>query len=78
MTKYSDDELLARMKSPGWHVATHEDEKPAAGSLEDAVRAAHDRHSKGEAPGLIQEIETSIELDMIAIEKLWRYLGLPV
>jgi hypothetical protein len=28
-------------------------------------------------PG-IEELETAITLDMIQIEKLWRYLGLPV
>jgi len=27
---------------------------------------------------LIEEIETSVELDMLQIAQLWRYLGLPV
>jgi hypothetical protein len=33
---------------------------------------------RGDAPGRIEELETAIELDIIQIEKLWRYLGLPV
>jgi hypothetical protein len=42
------------------------------------LNLAHQRKRQGEHLGLIQEIETSVELDMIAVEKLWRFLGLPV
>jgi hypothetical protein len=76
--KYTHDELIERMKSPGWSALADDKDEAAAGSLEDVVRAAHGRHSSGNAPGLIRQIETTIELDMLQLEMLWRYLGLPV
>jgi hypothetical protein len=51
---------------------------PVEGKLDDVLRAAHDRHKEGEHPGLIQQIETTVELDLIQMQQLWRYLGLPV
>ena len=75
--KYSDDELATRVKTNGWRLTRHNGE-PVTGTLQHLLNLSHQRRQKGEHPGLIQEIETKIELDMIAMEKLWRFLGLPV
>jgi hypothetical protein len=48
---------------------------PVTGTLEEVLKSGHQQ--RGQA-ARIQELETTIELDMIQIEKLWRYLGLPV
>ena len=76
-SRYTDDELSKRVASPGWR---HEskDDAPLTGTLEEALKSGHARHAKGQPPGRIAELETAVELDMIQIEKLWRYLGLPV
>jgi hypothetical protein len=71
--RYSDDELRNMVKSAGW-----KNEHGASGTLEDVLKASHERHKGGEKPGLIQQIENEVELDMLQVEKLWRYLGLPV
>ncbi len=77
--KYTDDELAQRVKSPGWRlVSGSKDDDTVTGTLEHVLGVTHERHAGGQAPGLIEEIETRIELDMIQIELLWRYLGLPV
>lgn len=74
-----EDDLTRRLASPGWRLTRNrKDDKPLTGTLEELVKTTHERKARGEATGLIQEIETMIELDMIQIEKLWRYLGLPV
>jgi hypothetical protein len=76
-SRYTDDELTNRVTSPGWrHVP--KDGVPVTGTLEDALKSGHALHASGGAAGPIEELETTIELDMIQIEKLWRYLGLPV
>jgi len=71
--KYSDDELRSMVKSTGW-----KDDKGASGTLEDVLKASHERRQSGEAPSLIRQLENEVELDLLQIEKLWRYLGLPV
>jgi hypothetical protein len=72
-------DLTGRLASPGWRLVTGEKDGAAVtGTLEQTLRASHDRKMNGEAPGLIEDMETTLELDLIAIEKLWRYLGLPV
>ena len=76
--KYSHDDLVERVKTPGWRLVTDKEDTTAAGTLERLLHLTHDRKQKGEPPGLIQEIETSVELDMLQIAQLWRYLGLPV
>ncbi len=73
--KYSDDELAGMVKTPGWKLAGDDATK---GTLEDVLKANHERRQSGKPPGLIEQLETSIELDLLQIEKLWRYLGLPV
>jgi hypothetical protein len=77
-SRYSFDQLVARLKSPGWRLKTDKKDKAVSGTLEDLVKVTKDRHEKGEHPGLIEEIETTIELDMIQLAELWRHLGLPV
>jgi hypothetical protein len=76
--KYTHAELTERVKSPGWGLVTGKDEGPVTGTLGDLLKIAHDRRKNGHAAGLIQEIVTTVELDMFQIELLWRYLGLPV
>ncbi len=75
--EYSRDELAKLTKSPGWHLDTG-DKARHTGTLEEVAKLAHERHTRGEHPGIIKQIETSIELEMIQIEQLWRSLGLPV
>ena len=76
---YNEDDLTQRLASPGWRLQTEKtDEEAVSGTLEQVVRATHARKMKGEPAGPVQEIETRIELDLIQLEKLWRYLGLPV
>jgi hypothetical protein len=76
---YNEDDLTQRLASPGWRLKPGTaDDAGVSGTLEHVVRTNHDRKLKGEATGRIEEIETAIELDLIQIEKLWRYLGLPV
>lgn len=53
-------------------------DNPVTGTLQHLLNLAHQRKKKGEHLGLIQEIETKIELDMFEVERLWRFLGLPV
>jgi len=71
----SNEELTASRTSPGWRLeaddATHE------GTLEDVAKVAHKRRAGGKPPGLIRQIATSIELDMLQLEALWYSLGLP-
>lgn len=76
--QYSFEELVARLKSGGWRHKTEGSDQTTDGTLEDALKATNDRQGKGEHPGLIEEIETTIELDMIQMAELWRHLGLPV
>jgi len=74
---YTEEELASRVKTPGWQLTRGED-TPVTGTLQHVVVLTHQRNQQGEQPGLIREIETAIELDMLEVEKLWRFLGLPV
>jgi hypothetical protein len=76
--KYSHDDLVKKVKSPGWRLVTGKKDAAHTGTLEHLLHLSHKKKGTGESPGLIQEIETSIELDMLQIAQLWRYLGLPV
>lgn len=77
--KYTHEDLIKRVKSPGWRLVTaRKDDKTVTGTLEHVLGVTHERRKDGQTPGLIEEIETKIELQMIQIELLWRYLGLPV
>jgi hypothetical protein len=77
--KSGHEDLIARLKTPGWNLTAGGKASPAKGNtLEDIVRTAHERHKRGEEPGLISQAETEFELDMIQLQKLWEYLGLPM
>ncbi len=73
---WSNEELKASQTSPGWRLEA--DQTTHEGTLEDVAKLAHERAARGEHPGLIRQIETSIELDMLQLEALWFSLGLPV
>lgn len=73
---YSHDDLVSRVNSPGWRLTGGD--APVEGKLDDVLRAAHGRYADGQHPGLVQEIETAVELELIQLQQLWRYLGLPV
>ena len=73
---YSDEQLKALRSSPGWRLEAGEVRHE--GTLEDVAKIAHERRARGEHPGLIRQIETSIELEMLQLEALWRGLGLPM
>ncbi|MGD0190415.1 MAG: hypothetical protein ABSD74_06710 [Rhizomicrobium sp.] len=77
--KYTQDELRGMVKSPGWELDAGDDakDKPVVGTLEEVLHVAHKQREAGEKPGLIRQIETAIELDLIQIEELWYALGLP-
>jgi len=68
-------ELIARLDTPGWRLVSDDDED--TGTLKEVVETTHQRRRRKQAPGLIKQIETSVELDMIQIEQLWHHLGLP-
>jgi hypothetical protein len=68
---------VKRVKSPGWRIVSGGYGLKISGTLEQLLNVTHHRHANGEAPGLIEEVEITVELDMIQIQKLWRYLGLP-
>ena len=61
----------------GYAAVTGNDSLPVEGTLSEMVEAAHGRRKKGHAVGLIEEIETENKLDLIQLELLWRYMGLP-
>ena len=73
---YTHDDLTGRMKSPGWSLITGRDET-LTGTLGELLHVTHERHRNGKPPGLLKEIATSFALEMLQIEQLWRYLGLP-
>jgi len=75
---YTHEELTKRVKTPGWRLVTRKKDKSITDTLENLLHLTHKRHKKGQTPGVIEEIETAIELEVLEIEKLWRYLGLPV
>jgi hypothetical protein len=51
---------------------------PVNGTLKEIVETTNDRHRSGLASEYIQELETSIEVNMLQIQTLWYQLGLPV
>jgi hypothetical protein len=75
--KYTHDELTGRVETPGWQLI-RDKEHTVTGTLRYLLDLTHRSREKGTHLGLIREIETEIELDMLEVERLWRYLGLPV
>ena len=74
--KPTHDELVKQLHTPGWRLVT-DDEDEASGTLKDVLEETHARKKRKKEPGLIQHIETTLELDAIQIQNLWHYLGLP-
>jgi hypothetical protein len=77
--KPTHDELVKQLHTPGWRLVTEEEDQPdtASGTLKDMLETTHERKKRKKEPGLIQNIETTLELDAIQIQNLWHYLGLP-
>lgn len=72
------DDLIKRIKSKGWTFVTSDNGQTVKdNTLEDLAKLSHKNHTTGQQPVLIKDIENTIELDMIQLEKLWQYLGLP-
>lgn len=74
----SHEELIKQLKNKGWQFITSDSSKPPySGTLEDVVKASHAHRKNSQEPGLIKQLENEVELDLIQLEKLWQYLGLP-
>ena len=71
---YSPDDLKKRLTQPGWQ-RTDANGRSETGTLKDLATKAHEERAKH--PGTIREIETAIELELIQLQQLWHYLGLP-
>jgi len=75
--EHSHEHLVDLLKTPGWRLLSQKKEPGNTGTLEYTVREAHAQKQKGGAPGVIERIENAVVLDLVQIETLWRYLGLP-
>ena len=75
--KPTHDELVKRLHTQGWRLVAEDESEAASGTLKDVLETTHKRKQRKKAPGLIQHIETTLELDAIQIQNLWHYLGLP-
>ena len=71
---YSPDDLKKKLTTPGWQ-RTNAKGATETGTLKDMATKAHE--DRAHHPGTIKEIETAIELELIQLQQLWRYLGLP-
>jgi hypothetical protein len=71
---YSQDELTNRLTKPGWR-RTDASGATTTGTLKDVAVAAHADRAKH--PGVVQEVETAIELELLQLQQLWEHLGLP-
>jgi hypothetical protein len=71
---YKQDDLTARLTKPGWQ---HTDASGVSetGTLRDMATKAHTDRARH--PGVVKEIETAVELELIQLQQLWHYLGLP-
>lgn len=71
---YTHDHLTKKLNTPGWQRSSGATSQ--SGTLEEMARGAH--ADRANNPGVVKEIETGVELEMIQLQKLWHYLGLPV
>lgn len=71
---YSHDDLTNRLTKPGWQRITPSG-TTETGTLKELATKAHAERAKH--PGVIKEIETAIELELLQLQQLWHYLGLP-
>ena len=76
--KPTREELVEKLKTPGWQMETGSKGFQIHGTLEELLEKTHARRASGEAPGLIRQFETGLELNMIQISELWEHLGLPI
>ena len=70
---YTHETLTERLKSPGWQRSTGDAND--SGTLEDMARKAH--ADRANNPGVLKEIETAVELELVQLQELWHHLGLP-
>ncbi len=77
MPEYLLEELKRKLGEKGWRTNTSNDGFLVEGTLSEMVEAAHGRRKKGHAVGIIEEIATEIKLDLIQLELLCQYMGLP-
>jgi len=77
MSKYSQDELKRKLGEKNLWTITGNCDFPVEGTLSEMIETAHGRHKSGHAVGIIEEIKTEIKLDLIQLELLWQYMGLP-
>jgi hypothetical protein len=75
--KPTHDELVKQLHTPGWRLVSEDESEAASGTLKDVLETTHARNKSKKATGLIQHIETTLELDAVEIQNLWHYLGLP-
>lgn len=74
MADYSQDDLTKKLNQPGWQ-RTSPGGQSQTGTLKDMAVSAHAERTSH--PGVVKEIETAVELELIQLQKLWEYLGLP-
>jgi hypothetical protein len=74
MAGYSNDDLTGKLDQPGWTRTTSSGQSQS-GTLKDMAVSAHADRAKH--PGVVKEIETAVELELIQLQKLWECLGLP-
>src|SRR6185312_10228526 len=63
--KYTHEELVERLDKLGWRTVTGNKSMPLEGTLRAMTEAAHGRRAKGHAAGLLQEIMTEVEVDLV-------------
>ena len=71
---YSHDDLTNRLTKPGWQ-RTDASGATETGTLKELAAKAHADRAKH--PGVVKEIETAVELELLQLQQLWHYLGLP-
>jgi hypothetical protein len=71
---YSQDDLTNRLTKPGWQ-RTDANGTTESGTLKDLATKAHADRAKH--PGVVKEVETAVELELLQLQQLWHYLGLP-
>ncbi len=77
--KPSHEELIGMLPTQGWQLVTGNKAFPVKDrTLVELVKTTHARYTRGEAPGLISRIENTFEMDLVQIQQLWAYLGLPI
>ena len=77
-SKPTHQELITLLKTPGWELEIGNNVSPVKKhTLEELVKTTHSRHTKRQNPGIIRRIENATELELVQLQLLWKYLGLP-